>query len=345
MITRFKSALNQIKAEDELISKTEAYLKDSLAKNQSTKINKFIKWRLLPMKKRLAIATCLAVLLIGGGSGAYAYTQTPITYLSLDINPSVEIGVNTFGKVVKAEGYNNDGKKILNGINVKGSNVTEAVNILISSAVDNDFIAKDGSTVISLTSETDNENTATKLEIDAETGANEALKENGKTAVINKDNVSMSRREEARTLGITPGKLNLIKKLQSVDPNATVDQYKDASVKEIMKDIQNNTDNGNVNNKDEGAVNNTDNGNVNNKDKGTVNNTNNGNVNNKDKGAVNNTDNGNVNNKDKGTVENKKQNMDEGNKVNTTKSIKNDNVDNGSNSSDSGNNGNSDGNN
>ncbi|MFT8315981.1 MAG: hypothetical protein ABF633_17290 [Clostridium sp.] len=352
MITRFKSALDQIKAEDALISKTEVYLKDSLTKNGNSKINEFIKWRLLPLKKRLAIVTCCLVVLLtlGVGSGAYGYYQTPVSYLSLDINPSVELGINTFGRVVKAEGYNNDGKKILNGVNVKGFDVTTAVDILVKSAVNNGYIAKDGSSVISLTSETDDKNTATNLETEAETGANEALTDNGEKAEVLKDNVALARRDEARKLGITPGKLNLIQKLQRVDQTATVDQYKNAAVKDIMKAIQNYTD--------KGAVNNADNGTVNNKDEGTVNNTNNGVVNNKDEGAVNNNDNGNaeikkqgntvdttksiknnnVNNKDKGTVEDKKQTTDKGNAENTKKSVKNDNVDDG-NGHDNGNNG------
>lgn len=346
MITRFKSALDQIKAEDALISKTEVYLKDSLTKNRNSKINKFIKWRLLPVKKKLAIATCcLAVLLtIGGGSGVYGYYQTPVSYLSLDINPSVELGINTFGRVVKAEGYNNDGKNILNGINVKGSNVTVAVDTLVKSAVKNGYIAKDGSTVISLTSETDDKNIGTNIETEAETGANEALTTSGEKAEVLKDNVALARRDEARKLGITPGKLNLIQKLQKVDPTATVDQYKDAKVKDIMKAIQNNTD--------KGTVNNTDNATVNNKDEGAVNNTDKGTVETKeqtiDKGNIVNTtksvENNNANNNDKGIVEDKKQTIDKGNTVNTTKSVKIDNVDKGNGNS-NGNNGHDNGNN
>ena len=312
MIIRFKSALNKIRAEDELINKTEAYLKDSLTKNEKAKTNKNIKWRLLPMKKGLAIAICLAVLIISG-SGVYAYTQTPISYLSLDINPSVEIGVSRFGKVVKAEGYNSDGKKILSGVNVKGSTVKEAVNALISSAVDNDFIAKDGSTVISLTSETDNENIATEIENDGEAGAKEALEENGKAAIINKDNVAIARREEAKKIGITPGKLNLINKLQSVDPTATVEQYKDASVKEIMKSIKNCKENGSVKNKDNDNTESKDiknagnknNGNIENKGSGNIEKKNNGNSENKGNGNIENKGNGNTENKGNGNIENK----------------------------------------
>jgi len=245
MNTHFKSGLNKVKAEDTLISKTEAYLKNELNKKYNSKIIKSKNGREFFMKKNLVIAASLAVLLIGGGSGAYAYYQTPQSYISVDINPSVELGVNKFDKVVKAEAYNKDGEKILNAVNVKGSDVTNALDTLISSAVDNGYVLKDGSTNISITSETDDKEVAAKLEDEAEDGVKEALKESGQTAVINKDNVALARRDEARALGITPGKLNLINKLQAVDSTATIEQYKNASVKDIMKAVQAKKENGN----------------------------------------------------------------------------------------------------
>lgn len=237
MISRFKSAINQIKAEEALISRTEVFLKDALM-NENTKNIKYSHWRTFFMKKKLVAAACMATLIVGGGGAAYGYYQTPVSYLSLDINPSVEIGVNAFDKVVKVKGINDDGIKILANVNIKGSNVTVAVSTLVYSAVDNGFIANDGSSVVSLTSETDDSNTAAELENDAETGANQALQETDKTATVIKDNVALARRDQARTLGISPGKLNLINKLQKVDPTATVDEYKDASVKDIMKTIK-----------------------------------------------------------------------------------------------------------
>ncbi|WP_054943794.1 anti-sigma-I factor RsgI family protein [Paenibacillus ihuae] len=251
MISRFKSAINQIKAEDDLISRTEGFLKDALI-NENTKNIKFNHWRTFIMKKKL-VAACMATLLVGGSGSAYAYYQTPVSYLSLDINPSVEIGVNAFDKVVKVKGMNDDGIKILANVNIKGSNVTVAVSTLVYSAVDNGFIADDGSSVVSLTSETDDSNTAAELENDAETGVNQALQETDTTATVIKDNVALARRDQARAIGISPGKLNLINKLQKVDPTATVDEYKDASVKDIMKTIKDSKDKlkNNADNKDE----------------------------------------------------------------------------------------------
>lgn len=237
MITHFKSALDQVKADEELISKTEIYLKDAMKNNENK--NNFGKRGVKIMNiRKLAIAASMAIVLIGGSSGAYAYYQTPVKYLSLDINPSVELGVNAFDKVVQAEAYNEDGEVILEGVDVIGSDVTAAVSALVSSAADNGYVAEDGSTVISVTSETDDAEAAEEIETAAEAGVDEALDETGETADVIKDNVALERRDAARELGITPGKLNLINKLIAVDSTATVDQYKDASVKEIMKTIK-----------------------------------------------------------------------------------------------------------
>lgn len=286
MNTRFKSALNHVKADEDLINKTEAYLRDTFAKEHNSRMAELKKWRMIGMKK-FAIAACVAILLLGGGFKAYA---TPLSYVSLDINPSVELGVNALGLVVTAEGYNEDGKAILSGIKATGTNVKKAVHAVVDSAAHKGFIDNDGSTVVSLTAETDNDRTAAKLKAEAEAGADEALTENGKSADVNIDNVALARRDEARKLGITPGKLNLIQKLQAElqasDPTATVDveTYSDKTVKAIMLEIKEarqaitdkgaavgNKDNAAVNNKDDGAVNNKDNGSVNNTNKGSVN--------------------------------------------------------------------------
>ena len=245
MNTIFKSALNQIKCEDALVNKTEIYLKDTLSNNKKPKLVNLFKTK--AASRFFIAAASFLVILVGGSSAAYAYYQTPVAYLSLDINPSVELGVNAFGKVVTAEGYNEDGQTILAGTDVKGSTVEDAIQSLILSADDKGYIADDGSTVISLTSETNNTDKATTLQTKSELGVNQALQEMEKQAIVQKDNIALERRDEAKQLGITPGKLNLINKLQAVDPTATIDDYKDASVKEIMKDIKLNENNGKLN--------------------------------------------------------------------------------------------------
>lgn len=252
MDTHIRSELNHIKADDELVSKTEVYLKNELAHNH--KAIRFSKHRLAFIRDIAKIA-CIVLILIQSEVGRFAYYKTPVSYISLDINPSIEFGVNIFDRVVSAEGYNGDGKNVLAGLNVTGTNVVTAIRTVISSAINNGFVESDGSTVISVTSETDDTKTAQKLESETETGVNKALEEKGRTAVVVKDNVRLALRDEARELSITPGKLNLIKKLQAVDSLATIDQYRDEKVKEIMAATQEYADSNTNNTRDETAIN------------------------------------------------------------------------------------------
>lgn len=228
METTFKSAMNRVHADENLKRKTAEYL----MKNETTQSTN--KERAKTSFKRIAVAAC-SVALLGIAAVAVSAYRIPTSYLSLDINPSVELGINTFGKVISAEAYNKDGETILNGQNVINGDVQSAVDTLVKSAAQNGFVAQDGSTVIAVTSETDNSTTASELETAAAQGAEAAVKAEGKTAAVQKDNVALERRDEARKLGITPGKLNLIQKLQTLDPSITVSEYKDAKVTDIMK--------------------------------------------------------------------------------------------------------------
>lgn len=232
----FKSAMDKVKAEDTLNEKTRTYLMDTLSSSTGREVAdaKVLVRTHSHFVKKIVAAACIFVLLCGISVGAYAY-YTPASYLSIDINPSVELGVNAFGKVVSVTAYNDDGKTILAGQNVTNMNVADAVNVLVQSAIENDFVVEDGSTIISITSETDNDATAQKLQENAEEGADNAVQASCISAGIYKDNVALERRDSARTLGISPGKLNLIQKLQALDPTISVDDYKDATVTEIMK--------------------------------------------------------------------------------------------------------------
>jgi hypothetical protein len=234
METIFKAAMNRIRANEDLKRKTEDYLNINLivpaAVNQDKLRN--------PIMKRAIAAACAIVFVCAMSVGATVYYKTPASYLSLDINPSVELGINAFGKIVSATAYNSDGTTILNGQDLINTDVKDAVHTLVKSAAQKGFVAKDGSTVISVTSETDNSATAAALEDAAAQGADAAIKSEGKTATINKDNVPLEERHEAQKLGITPGKLNLIRKLQALDSSITVNEYKDSKVTDIMKKIK-----------------------------------------------------------------------------------------------------------
>ena len=190
------------------------------------------------MKKKIALALSAAVILSLGGGG-YAYAETPVAYVSMDINPSIELGVNSFDKVISVEAYNEDGEKILEGTNLINTDVSDAVKTVISNAISDGYISKDVTTTaavaVEITTSTDKENVATKLNESLKEAADKTLDDNDVDVEVETEKVAIARRDEARKLGITPGKLNLIQKLQALDSTITVEEYKSSSVKDIQK--------------------------------------------------------------------------------------------------------------
>ncbi len=184
----------------------------------------------LIMKKGIVFAMSL-ILLLGIGGFGYSYAA-PKDYLTLDINPSIKLTTNRYSKVIKIEALNSDGESISKELKIKNKNVNEAIKLLVESAVDNGYMVDDENAVM-LTSTSD------ELLDEAEIGAEEGLEEEEiKNTEIIKENVNKERFEEAERLGISPGKVNLIQKLQQVMPEATLDEYANSSVKDIMKKIK-----------------------------------------------------------------------------------------------------------
>lgn len=75
---------------------------------------------------RLAAAACLVLALLGG---AYV-ALTPTAYVGIDVNPSIELAVNRFDRVVGARGVNDDGADVLQGADVMWAGCADALGII-----------------------------------------------------------------------------------------------------------------------------------------------------------------------------------------------------------------------
>ena len=233
----FVKYIDKIKAEEDLKEKTKAFvvasLQDEVQPKKHVKTGMFLARGDWAIKKlwvtALSLAFC-AVLAFGG----YSYCNTPVNYVSLDINPSVELGINAFGNVVRVEGCNDDGELLLRERKLTHQSLAEAINALIQEASAQGFILDDGSTVIALTIETEDEEEAADLQDESRQGFDKALRAKNINAILYLDCASLELRTEAKEMGISPGKYKLIEVLQALDPDITAEEYKNAKVTEIM---------------------------------------------------------------------------------------------------------------
>lgn len=234
----FKEYLNKIKAEDDLKSRTINYIRmESNKINQENNMERnngnYFGRGIFGMKKlagALLSVTILALVALGG----FKVYNNPVAYISMDINPSVELGLNFMNRVVSTSGVNNDGINLIEELELTNRTAEEAIQILVQEADKQDYLEDDGSSVVALTTFAKNENNAKKIEDRIQDRVKEIIDEEEMNYVIYSDHANLELRNEAEDYDISPGKYRLILMLQELDSTIEVSEYIDASVKEIM---------------------------------------------------------------------------------------------------------------
>lgn len=209
MENKIKTAFDAIHADEELKEKTLSFLKKKRRRSPGF---------------RFAVATC-SLLLIIGIVAAFNLYFTSVTTLSLDINPSIELGINRFDKVVSATAFNKDGKDILKSVKVKNLSYTEAVKTIMSCDVTKSYLAENAIVTYTVTSK---------------------INAQGKTINAVKDSCSLeaeteyfveeeAKSDEAHELGLSVGKYRAYEELHRFNSQITTDDVKDMSMYDIKK--------------------------------------------------------------------------------------------------------------
>ncbi|MCR4398211.1 MAG: hypothetical protein NUV93_04535, partial [Firmicutes bacterium] len=107
-----------------------------------------------PVVARAALAAA-AALAVGFAAATMVYLRQPVTYLALDINPSIELGLNRPGLVVIARALNGEGSLVLDRASSGGGLLhrpaAEAVSAIMESAADEGFLSDREENVIHAT--------------------------------------------------------------------------------------------------------------------------------------------------------------------------------------------------
>ncbi|KAF0091984.1 MAG: hypothetical protein FD141_168 [Fusobacteria bacterium] len=233
----FKEYLNKIKAEEGLKVKTIKYIRMESnkinQKNNKRNNEKYFGKGVFGMKKLAGALFSVAVLAIVALGGFNLY-NSPVAYVSMDINPSVELGLNFMNRVVSVEGVNDDGRGLLTEMKLENMTAEEAVQAFVQEANKKGYLNEDGSSVVALTTFAKNEKKAEKIEDRIQDRVKKIIAEKSMDYVVYSDHANLELRSEAEKYDISPGKYRLILMLQELDSSIEVTDYKDATVKEIM---------------------------------------------------------------------------------------------------------------
>ena len=155
--------------------------------------------------------------------------------VGLDINPSLEISVNDKDKVVSADALNADGEKILDGMQLKGSDIKVACNAVIGSMLANGYLTDEtNSVLVSVRAKDKTKGKDLEKEL-----AEDLNKYFGNIqispAIIGEYIESDAELEKfADTYGLSMGKAYLIKKIVSENPKKKEEQLVGLTTQELV---------------------------------------------------------------------------------------------------------------
>lgn len=188
--------------------------------------------------KKVAALTAAVAMLVGMfGVTAWAYC-TPYSYVSLDVNPSIEYSVNRFSMVVSVRAVDSDADAILSELKLDNKSIDEAVRETVVQIEQAGYFQSNDPGGIMIATSCANDQNAQKLADDLQNLARLTVKDS--SVPVEAVSVGLERVREAQSLGTTPGKLNLVQKLQASVKDSgdiNVQEWLQKPVKDIMKAV------------------------------------------------------------------------------------------------------------
>lgn len=180
-------------------------------------------------KMKWAVSMACLLIFAVGGLGGYGMYYTEAAVISIDVNPSIELDLNRWGKVVDQTTYGLEGEKVLEALSLKHMKYDEAMALLLGSDEMQKYLKRDSLVSITLVTKNDDPTLLPDLQDCVDT----ALKQCHGSIKAEYASVNSHLCEEAHEQGLSLGKYYAIQELLTVDPQATLDEFKSKSMKEI----------------------------------------------------------------------------------------------------------------
>lgn len=175
----------------------------------------------------VALAACFVLAVVGFFGVRLYFDET--AYVSIDVNPSVELGINRFDIVVSTAAFNADGEALLKEVSVTGRSYGDAVETLTSSAAFEPYLQADAFVEISVTTDDAQQSDSLRQQSDM---CISSLPCEGESQAVD-----VATRDEARAAGMGTGRYRAALQLVELDPSLTLNDCAAMSMKELKDRI------------------------------------------------------------------------------------------------------------
>jgi hypothetical protein len=199
------------------------------------------------MLRKVLLSMVLLLALTMGLYGCTTNTNNPSpasykvanAYVTLDINPSVEIMTDDSGLVSDVNALNTDADVLLVDADLEGKTIEEVIDELVDTATDLGYITETDDNAVVVTAEAEDENETVELETKLEAKIKKHAEEKAMRMEVIKarDDANAEFKTLAQTLNVSVGKLKLIRKAQEFDETLTDEAGAGMPVKELNRII------------------------------------------------------------------------------------------------------------
>lgn len=215
---------DKIHAEEELKSRTVDYLAAQIGKRRHRR-----------MRYAAALASLVLCLVCGGLSWQIYFT--PDAYIDIDVNPSVGLTLNRFGKVIRSNAYNEDGTRLLSEVNLQHADYSEAFEkLLVAMSGEGYFDGQDG--LLCVTVQTNGKSREKRIQDGLRSVVAHISQSQHCDIFTDIFSVSEEVKHFADENHISPAKYLAIQELMEVDSEADFEECRDRSLHELRQQTE-----------------------------------------------------------------------------------------------------------
>ncbi|GBF35048.1 hypothetical protein DCCM_4169 [Desulfocucumis palustris] len=191
----------------------------------------------------LAAAAALLVIFLTGYSLTDGLQPQAAAYVSLDINPSIELGIDGQSRIIDARGLNEDGKKLLLNMHLKKLPLSQGLSNIVEEAIHLGYIKEGQENLILSTLVYSNEKTvAEKAELkqvvkpqSVEEAIEKPLTANSMESRVVVEEVRPELREKAVKAGVSSGKMLFKERAGDNHVKVEIEELKRENLQQLEK--------------------------------------------------------------------------------------------------------------
>ena len=218
MANKIHDAFENVKADPALKQSTIQFLEGKRKKKQPM-------FSYVPIGKTVAAVCAMVLILIG--IGGYSWLLTPVSYVSIDINPSMELALNRLDRVVSVTSYNPQGDELIKNLHLKGKKYIQAIYMITENDRLKQYLQLEEELVLTVAADTSK--TALKA------GVEQCCSHIGHGTRSVSVDVEVA--QKAHDNGLSVGKYSAYLQLSQYDDSVTIDQCKKMSMAQIHSQI------------------------------------------------------------------------------------------------------------